>query len=402
MALYRDVNCNSVSGTLEGGDYLAGQTPRSFGFSDDVSVLSRGSQIDFNSDIDCIYWIQVLNKDPSPRGAGQTYNISIVEFLATPDPTTSPAPTIAATPFPQGIDSFEYNGDFDRASLIAAGVKYSNLNFVPFQPLSIDTVDNDYFRMPVKQGIYYTCDTLDLAPGVDTNMIVFNQDRAGMTGNDDISEEDRFAGRFNSRVTWLSGYTGIAYILVGEVAPPQPNEAAARTYALQCTIGLPATPTPVGGIPTPTATSTPYVPPTDLPPEPTMTPFPTPRTAQNLPVRKVDTLPGGSQPPTPAPTATPRPITLDVQVFNDNNQNGGLDPNEGVSGASVRIIDESSGVPLGQTTTDAEGRARFTIFNDGPVRVSVPLFGYSTLITGTEATVRIALMPVEQLPARIP
>jgi len=32
----------------------------------------------------------------------------------------------------------------------------------------------------------------------------------------------------------------------------------------------------------------------------------------------------------------------------------------------------------------------------------VPLFGYSTLISGTEATVRIALMPVEQLPARIP
>ena len=400
MALYRDVNCSQVSGVLEGA--VGGAVPRAFGSNDDVSVLNRGSQIDFNSDEDCVYWVHVLNKDPAPRGAGQTYNISIVEFLATPGPTTSPVPSTVPSPYPQGIDSFEYNGDFDHATLIAAGVKYSNLNFVPYQPPSPDTIDNDFFRMPVKQGIYYTCDTLDLAPGVDTNMIVFNQDRAGIAGNDDISEEDRMAGRFNSRVTWLAGYTGIAYIVLGEVAPPRPNEAAARTYALQCVIGLPATPTPIGGIPTPTATGTPYISPTPEPPDPTMTPFPTPRTAQNLPVRKVDTLPGNVQPPTLAPTATPRPITLDVQVFNDNNQNGGLDPGEGISGASVRIIDESSATPLGQTTTDADGRARFTIFNDGPVRVLVPLFGYSTLITGTEATVRIALMPTEKLPVRMP
>jgi hypothetical protein len=399
--MYRDANCQTPTGILEGDP----SNPTLFAYNDDAANLNRGSQVEFNSDRDCIYWVRLLNKDPAPRGAGQTYNIAVLEFLSTPAPTTSPAPTIPATPFPQGIDSFEYNGDYDRASLIAPGVKYSNLNFVPFQPLSPDTVDNDFFRIPVKQGIYYTCETLDLAAGVDTNLIVYNQDRTGIGGNDDTSALERAQGKFGSRVTWLAGYTGIAYILVGEVSPPRPNEAQARTYALQCIIGIPNTPTPVGGPPTATTVPTPFVPPTDLPPDPTMTPFPTPRTAQNLPVRKLGPgeLPGrGSAAPTPVPTATPRPVALDMQIFNDNNRNGLLDPGEGISGTSIRILDEASGTPLGQTATDGEGRARFTIFNEGPVRVSVPMFGYSTLITEPQATVRIALTPSEQLPARLP
>ena len=147
------------------------------------------------------------------------------------------------------------------------------------------------------------------------------------------------------------------------------------------------------------------VPATPEPPEPTLTPFPTPRTAQNLPVRKLvdGQIPGrGANAPTIVPTATPRPVALDMQIFNDNNRNGLLDPGEGINGTSIRILDEASGTPLGQTATDGEGRARFTIFNEGPVRVSVPMFGYSTLINEPQATVRIALIPSEQLPARIP
>ena len=400
--MYRDSNCSAPSGELEKD---SNGNPVLFGFSDDAVSGSRRSQIDFNSDRDCTYWVRVINKDPAPRGPNQIYTLSIIEIVGTPAPTTSPAPTIPATPYPQGIDSFEYNGDFDRASLVAPGVKYSNLNFVPFQPPSPDTVDNDFFRLPVKQGIYYTCETLDLAAGVDTNLIIYNQDRVGIGGNDDTSALERTQGKFGSRVTWLAGYTGIAYILTGEVSPPRPNEAQARTYALQCIIGIPNTPTPIGGPPTATPIPSPFVPPTELPPEPTMTPFPTPRTALNLPVRylpdgKVPGRDGGA--PTPAPTATPRPVALDMQIFNDTNRNGLLDPGEGISGTSIRILDEASGTPLGQTATDGEGRARFTIFNEGPVRVSVPMFGYSTLINEPQATVRIALVPSEQLPARIP
>jgi hypothetical protein len=402
LALYRDSNCFSQSGVLEQD---GSGNPILFAINDDAASGNRNSQIDFNSDRDCIYWVRLINKDPAPRGPNQIYTIAMIELVGTPAPTTSPAPTTQATPYPQGIDSFEYNGDFDRASLVAPGVKYSNLNFVPFQPPSPDTVDNDFFRLPVKQGIYYTCETLDLAAGVDTNLIIYNQDRVGIGGNDDTSALERTQGKFGSRVTWLAGYTGIAYILTGEVSPPRPNEAQARTYALQCIIGIPNTPTPIGGPPTATPIPSPFVPPTELPPEPTMTPFPTPRTALNLPVRY---LPDGKVPgrdggvPTLVPTPTPRPVALDMQIFNDTNRNGLLDPGEGISGTSIRILDEASGTPLGQTATDGEGRARFTIFNEGPVRVSVPMFGYSTLINEPQATVRIALVPSEQLPARIP
>ena len=407
LALYRDNNCLVPTGDLEknsdGG-------PKLFAFNDDAAILNRGSQIEFNSDKDCVYWVRLINKDAAPRGSGQTYDLTIQEFIGTPFPTLSPAPTTQATPYPAGRDSFEYNGDFERASLIAPGSKYSGLNFVPFEPPNPDTVDNDFFRLPVKQGIYYTCETLDLTGGVDTNIIVYNQDRAGIGGNDDTSAAERALGKFGSRVTWLAGYTGIAYILVGEVSPPRPNESSGqagqtRTYALQCIIGIPNTPTPIGGSPTPTPVPSPAVTATPEPPESTLTPFPTPRTAQNLPVRKLvdGQIPGrGANAPTLVATATPRPVALDMQIFNDNNRNGLLDPGEGINGTSIRILDEASGTPLGQTATDGEGRARFTIFNEGPVRVSVPMFGYSTLINEPQATVRIALVPSEQLPARIP
>jgi hypothetical protein len=361
--------------------------------NDDYRPLDRGSQVIFTGLFDGIYWIKLWNKDQSPRVAGQTYNLSVVEVA----PST-PLPTIPPTPYPSGADRFEYNGDFDSATLIAPGVKYDNLNFVPFQPPTPDTVDNDFFRLPVKQGVYYTCETLDLTGGTDTNIIVYNQDRIGIGGNDDISPENKALGRFESRFTWLSGYTGYAYILIGEVNPPRASEGQIRGYSLICNIGIPATPTPTPNPNPPTATP-PLPPPTPPPPENTPTPFPTPRPAQNLIVRPVD--PGALQ-PTPAPSPTPRTLLIDVQVFNDFNRNGLLDPGEGIADASVRLSDEQSGTPLGQGFTDGDGRVRFSVVNDGPVRVAVPLLSFSTVVNETPATIRIGIEPAITPPERIP
>ncbi len=361
--------------------------------NDDYQPLDRGSQVIFVAPYEGVYWIKLWNKDRSPRVGGQIYSLTVVE-LAPGTPTPTPPPT----PFPAGADRFEYNGDFDSATLIAPGVKYDNLNFVPFQPPSPDTVDNDFFRMPVKQGVYYTCETLDLAGGADTNIIVYNQDRVGIGGNDDISPENKAIGRFESRFSWLSGYTGYAYILVGEVNPPRANEGQIRSYSLICNIGIPATPTPTPNPFPPTATPPP-LPPTPPPPEATPTPFPTPRPAQNLVVRPVE--PSLSQ-PIVAPTPTPRVLLIDVQVFNDLNRNGQFDPGEGILGAPVRLSDEQSGAPLGQAFTDSDGRVRVSVVNDGPVRVNVPLFGFSTVVDQPSATLRIGVEPLIALPERIP
>jgi hypothetical protein len=358
--------------------------------NDDYQPLNRGSQVTFVAPFDGLFWIKIWNKDRAPRVAGQTYNLSVVELA----PNT-PLPTFTPTPFPAGADQYEYNGDFDFATLIAPGVKYSGLTFVPFQPPTPDTVDNDFFKLPVKQGVFYTCETQDLAGGADTNIIVYNQDRVAIGGNDDISPEDKAQGRFQSRFSWLSAYTGYAYILVGDVNPPRAGEAQARSYSLICTIGLPATPTPTPDPNPPTATPPP-LPPTPLPPEPTLTPFPTPRAAQNLVVQRFDVR------PTPAPPGpTPRLLIIDVHVFNDYNRNNLLDAGEGIARASVRLADERTGTPLAQGFTDADGRARFPLSNDGPVRVNVPAFNFSTVVTDS-VTLRIGIEPRIAPPARIP
>jgi len=371
--------------------------------NDDVLPTQRQSQVDIQAPVDGIYWVKVWNKDPTPRGAAQTYSISVVEnplpATNTPVATTSPVP---ATPYPGGYDQFEYNGDFNFSTLIAPNTKYSNLNFVPFQPQDPNTPDNDFYRLPVRQGLYYTCETLDLSQGTDTNIIVYSQANfdSGITGNDNISEEEFQRGNFASRVSWLAGYTGYAYIVVGQVIPPKSNEAAGRTYALQCTIGLPNTPTPIAS-PTPQFSPTPLVPPTPVPPEPTMTPFPTPQSAVPVGVRRLPS-PGSQAAPTPTPAPTPMPISLDVQVFVDQNKNGLLDRGEGVANVSVRILDETTQTPLGQAFTDGEGRVRFAITNDGPIRLSVPLFGYSTVVAEPNAIVRIGLQPQLNVPDQIP
>jgi hypothetical protein len=66
------------------------------------------------------------------------------------------------------------------------------------------------------------------------------------------------------------------------------------------------------------------------------------------------------------------------------------------------LADEQSGTPLAQSQTDADGRVNFVVVNPGPVRLSVPLFGYSLLVNDPTLTVRIAVVTVPSLPVSIP
>jgi len=365
-------------------------------FNDDYQPLDRGSQIIFDTAYEGVYWIKVWNKDQSTRVAGQTYNLTLAE-IAPLTSTVTPAPTA----FPAGVDKFEPNNDFDHATLIAPGVKVDGLNFVPYQPPSADTPDYDYFRVPIKQGLYYTCETLDLSAGTDTTMVVFSAPNFNsvLGENDDISPDDTARGSFRSRVSWFSTYSGFAYILIGEplAVLPKPFEAASRTYSLLCTIGLPATPTPTVNPTPPTATPLPATPTPVVPP----TPVSTARVPINLVVQPVDS---SAAQPTSAPSPTPRILVIEVQTFVDLNGNGQLDPGskEGIAGTSVRLYDANTATPLGQAFTDGDGKVRFSINNDGPVQISVPVFGYLTTVNTSPAIIRISIPPFVQLPDRLP
>ena len=375
-------------------------------YNDDYQAGDRGSRIEFTGDYDGRYWLKIWNKDPGPRsgapGYNPSYNVAVQELVGPLTGTATPGPT----PYPQGADRFEYNGDWDTAVLIAPNAKYDNLNFVPFEPPTRDTIDNDFFRMPVKQGVYYTCETLDLSAGTDTNLIVFNQnapqnrDASLIAGNDNISMAEASRGNFASRVSWLSNYTGIAYLLVGDVTPPRANEALARSYSLQCTIGLPTPPTETPD-PNPSATpapAEPFVPPTAEPPDPTMTPYPTPKASQNLVVRPADP----AAPVLPTPTNVPQLSTMTVFVFVDRNRNGAADPGEGIENTAVHIVDET-GTPLRWLRTNADGRALFLeVSISAPVRISVPYFGYNVVAEDPRQVLNIAVNAGPELPDVLP
>jgi hypothetical protein len=375
-------------------------------YNDDYQAGDRGSRIEFVGIYDGRYWLKVWNKDPGPRsgapGYNPSYNVAVQEVTSI-SMTATPGPT----PYPQGADRFEYNGDWDSSTLIAPNAKYDNLNFVPFMPPTRDTIDNDFFRMPVKQGVYYTCETLDLSPGTDTNLIVYNQnapqnlEASLIAGNDNVSMLEASRGNFASRVAWLSGYTGIAYLLVGDVTPPRANEAQARSYSLQCTIGLPPTLTPTID-PNPTETprppAAPFVPPTAEPPDPTMTPYPTPKAAQNLVVRPADP----DAPVIPTPTTAPQLTSMTVFVFTDRNRNAVADPGEGIENVAVRIIDDK-GTPLRWLLTNADGRARFLdVPIAAPVRVAVPYVGYNAVVDDPSRPINVAVQSALEIPATLP
>lgn len=365
--------------------------------NDDYQSLNRGSQIVFQASYDGVYWVKLWNRDQSPRTGGQTYSLKLEEFLQI---------SATSTPFALQIDKYEYNGDFDNASLIASGAA-ADANFVPYRPVDNSTVDNDFYRLNVKENLYYTCETQKLGAGVDTNIIVYDQNRNGIGGNDDISKDERAKGNFASRFSWLSRYTGIVYILVGEVNPPKANESSSHTYSLICNVGLPVTPTPdpaatqnappVSSGPKdappalPTTTFTPII-------ASTVTPTPAPVVSQSLIVKPII-----RSTPTPAqPVSTARTANANVQIYNDRNRNKTADGGEGIANVSVWLIDDASGSPLAQGFTDADGRVRLNATTEGNVRLSVPLFGYAQTISDNNANVSLALTADVILPSNLP
>jgi hypothetical protein len=286
-----------------------------------------------------------------------------------------------------GADRFEPNFDFDRAGLIALNVKVTNLNFVPSAIADPYSRDDDWFKVWVKPGLLVTCETLDLAPGVDTNLILFDNNRNTIGGNDDKNRAD---GDFGSRVSYYVTYEGYLYLDVGQPFAPLPNEVGGFTYSVQCFTGtgptLTPSPTRIPITPSPSNTFTPS-------PTPTFSPTPTP-TPPFIQVRPLPTVTPGGQPPRVV-------VPISLQVYYDLNDNRAPDPGEGVVGVSARVIEVASGEQLAHGFTDEFGFASLTVNASGVVRLVVPYLNYSVLIQPSGSAVNLRIAP-HDLPNAIP
>ena len=355
--------------------------------NDDYQIGSRASRVTTRADVDGFYYIRVINNDPSDP-ANKRYCLEINEVAP---PTPPPA-------FPPGADACEFNSTFETACVIGEG-QTLNLTFVPTLGSEQDT---DKFRLWIKPGIFYTCETLNLSPVTDTNMILYD----GNTNpfNPWIGNDDKAPGDFGSRVTYLSTYTGWLYVEVGPVNPPESLEVAAQhTYDLTCT-GIVATPTPTatptvlppaggGGFPVATAVPTGT-------PEPTATPFdisifftPTPAPP---PVIQIQPL------PTATAFAAGQEVTINVTLYYDSNLNFMPELTEGIADVAIALYDNATGQLLAYGQTNEAGMIRFSSINtSGAVRVVVPFLGYSQTVPGgsTDILLRVAPQP---LPIGIP
>ncbi len=330
------------------------------------------------------YYFKVLQI--SNYCSGGTYHLEASESPPTATPTPTPTPTGTATPPPPtplaGADRFEPNHDFNHASTIATGVTYDNLNFVPWGGA---TEDNDFFKLWVKPGLLYTCETLNLAPGLDTNIIIYDHNRNGLAGNDDVTPGD-----YRSRVSYLSTYEGWLYVLVGHGGRFPYSEVQNSTYSLRCTVE-------VLGLPTPAPTATPRPPtatpgPKDWTPTPDTTftsppPTATPSTGAGLSVRLIST----PAPPSPEVTPAPRFVPLDILVYYDTNNDRSPGAGEGVAGLRILAYDTLTGEQVAEGVTDEMGRLRFTAAVRGAVRIVVPYLGIGRVIEGEGASVYIRI-----------
>ncbi|MBC7227837.1 MAG: hypothetical protein H5T61_11495 [Thermoflexales bacterium] len=332
-----------------------------------------------------LYYIEVQPSGPATTTLlTADYVLDVFQIAATPTPTPGPTstPTPIASPTPlAGADRFEPNYDFDRAATIATGVTYDNLNFIPWGGA---TEDNDFYKLWVKPRLLYTCETLNLSPGLDTNIIIYDQNRNGIGGNDDVTPGD-----YRSRISYLSTYEGWLYVLVGHGGRFPYAEVANSTYSLRCTVEVP-------GLPTPAPTATPR-PPTATPVPKDWTPTPetftsppptaTPLASAELSVRLIST----PAPPSPEATPAPRFVPLDILVYYDANNDRSPGAGEGVAGLRILAYDTLTGEQVTEGVTDEVGRLRFTAAVRGAVRIFVPYLGIGRVVEGEGASVYIRI-----------
>lgn len=389
--------------------------------NDDYKTGSVASQVLLNTTSEGWYMISVDSRAPMDWGCRQ-YNIKAIDIdLPTPTPTSTGAPTVTRrptgtlTPVPEEMmpDSYEPNYDTTTAANIGVG-QTLDLNFVAW-PVGSPEVDNDFFRLYVKQGDKLLIETTDLAPGLDTNIIVFTESGEVVAGNDDCQPGER-----RSCIKWNPNYTGVAYVLTGPVGTiPDLVEVGVRDYKLSVSYftgdnagssgngaGQRGTPVPprsgsgpeyLYGQPLPWKV-------TPLAPTPTSLSAPLPTTEEGaetgIGTGEVTVRPLVISSPTPTPRPL-QPINLEVTIYYDANNNRAPDMSEGVTGVSVRVLDAATNRLLAQTFTDGQGHASLSLSVPGEVRLSVSYLSYNKPIQPPGGTFAVRL-PALRIPSLIP
>jgi hypothetical protein len=297
-----------------------------------------------------------LSIESEVAGLACNYDLSILELAPTSTPT--PGPTNTPQPTPTPSDEYEPNDSFSQANELAMGFTLNG---------AIGEGDNDFYKFYLEYGVRYRCDVTPQG-NLDPNLIVYDSNQQGIGGNNNTSPDDP-----TSSFSWVSSYEGWSYLLVGPVA-------GAGDYTLSCEAVLPtATPTaePYTGPGVPQGT-----------PGPTAT-APTIPTATKAPWER-ETTPGASPTPGPSPTVGPSPTLgpsptpappVRVVVYYDKNDNGYPEPDEGIVGAVVLLLDVSTNKPVAFEQTDASGFAEITIPPANAIfqafRITVPFLGFS-------------------------
>ena len=391
---------------------------RELGTNDDASdnVGVRRSELLITADVDGFYFARIINQDPTDP-TDRTYSFRVVE---TSTPTPSPTAT-AATRIPS--DFCEYNGTTETACLILPNETNTNLSFVPFID---EPQDTDFFRLPVKAGLEYVCETTNLSILNDTNIILLDQNGNDFNppiGNNN-KETDETVIDFGSLVRYVATYDGWIYVVVGPVFVPPYEESGLYTYNLTCTQGIPSTATP-----TPTFTPSPIPPPVSTPSGggtvATNTPVPPTVEATSPPIIPTITFPPTPTPidfstllpppsPTPPviqfeplPTATPlaaggQEVTVNVTLYYDSNGSFTPELTEGIEGVAVALYDNGTGALISFGLTNEAGMLRFpAVSSSGAVRVVVPFFNYNQVVVGGSENVLLRVAP-QSLPVNIP
>lgn len=374
------------------------------GSNDDVTPGNFSSRVAVTVNADGYFYARAYNKTPTDP-VNKRY---CFEVTSTVLPTSTPFPT--PPPFPTEADKCEYNSTVATACLLIANDNsLGTLNFVPTLG---STRDTDVFKMWVKPGITYECETtIPAASAADTNMILW--DNNGNPFNPWIGNDDKVPGGldFGSLVQVTPNYTGWVFVVVGPVNEPPLEEALLHTYTLSCTASnVPPTSTPTR-TPVPNTGGTGGFNPTPTPFDiatlfPTALPTPTPIDLSQF------FTPTPAPPPIvqfqPLPTPTPfaggqQSGDINVTVYYDNNDNFTPEITEGIMNTPVALYDNSTGQLISFGHTNDAGVARFTaVSTKGAIRVVVPFLNYTQILAGGVSEDILIRVAPQILPVGIP